>query len=92
MRSVADALLYLLPFPCREVLKNDAGIIFDFENSEQLAKAITSLLKNEELRKNISSNGLHRMASTAWENAAIAHAMLFEKIENDETIHYICRP
>ncbi|MFI5187791.1 MAG: glycosyltransferase [Chitinophagales bacterium] len=77
------------PIPhAREVLKKDAGIIFDFENSQQLAEAITMLLKNEELRKKIGSNGLHRMASTAWENAAIAHGMLFEKIENDETLRY----
>lgn len=69
------------PIPhAREVLKNDSGIIFDFENSQQLADAVNGLLKNEQHRKNISSNGLHRMASTAWENSAIAHAMLFENI------------
>ncbi len=62
-----------------EVLKKDAGLIVDFGNALQLAKAVNSLLKDELLRKNISSNGLHRMASTAWENAAISHAMLFEK-------------
>jgi glycosyltransferase involved in cell wall biosynthesis len=73
------------PIPhAREVLKNDAGIIFDFENPRQLSEAIVGLLKHEELRKNIGSNGLHRMASTAWENSAIAHAMLFEKIWDDE--------
>ena len=73
------------PIPhAREVLKNDAGIIFDFENPRQLSEAITGLLRNEELRKNIGSNGLHRMASTAWENSAIAHAMLFEKIWDDK--------
>jgi glycosyltransferase involved in cell wall biosynthesis len=69
------------PIPhAREVLQNDAGIIIDFENSDQLAEAVTRLLNDEQLRKNISSNGLHRMAPTAWENAAIAHALLFEKI------------
>ncbi len=69
------------PIPhAREVLNNDAGIIIDFENSHQLAHAVKSLLANETLRKNISSNGLHKMASTAWENAAIAHAILFEEI------------
>lgn len=69
------------PIPhAKEVLKNDAGIIIDFENSEQLTEALISLLNDEELRKNISSNGLHRIVSTAWENAAIAHALLFEKI------------
>jgi len=73
------------PIPhAREVLKDDAGIIFDFENSQQLSAAINSLLKNEELRMHIGSNALHRMASTAWENSAIAHALLFEKIWDDE--------
>jgi len=73
------------PIPhAREVLKNDAGIIFNFENPAQLSEAITGLLRNEELRKNIGSNGLYRMASTAWENSAIAHAMLFEKIWDDK--------
>ncbi len=71
------------PIPhAREVLLNDAGIIIDFENPQQLSEAVTTLLNDEQLRKNISSNGLHRMASTAWENAAIAHAMLFEKTGN----------
>src|SRR4029077_455142 len=75
------------PIPhAREVLRNDAGIIIDFDNSPQLAEAVISLLKDEQLRKNISSNGLHRMASTAWENAAIAHAMLFEKISNGQVV------
>jgi len=63
-----------------EVLRNDAGIIIDFENPQLLTGAVNRLLNDELLRKNISSNGLHRMASTAWENAAIAHALLFEKI------------
>jgi len=45
------------PIPhTREVLKNDAGIIIDFENSQQLTDAIINLLNNEELRKNIGSN------------------------------------
>jgi glycosyltransferase involved in cell wall biosynthesis len=63
-----------------EVLQNDAGIIIDFQNSGQLADAVICLLKDDLLRKNISSNGLHRIASTSWENSAIAHSMLFEKI------------
>jgi len=71
------------PIPhAREVLKDDAGIIIDFESPQQLAAAVNSLLNDDALRKRISSNGLHRMASTAWENAAIAHAMLFEKIDS----------
>jgi glycosyltransferase involved in cell wall biosynthesis len=73
------------PIPhSREVLKDDAGIIFDFENAHQLSAAVIKLLNDAELRKKISSNGLHRMASTAWENAAIKHALLFEDISDSK--------
>src|SRR5436190_17599041 len=69
------------PIPhAREVLKDDAGITIDFQNSIQLTEAVNRLFEDEQLRKNISSNGLHRMASTAWENAAVAYALLFEQI------------
>ncbi|MEJ8819029.1 glycosyltransferase [Lacibacter sp. H407] len=78
------------PIPhAREVLKNDAGVIIDFEAPEQLAIEVNRLLQNEELRKNMSSNGLHRMASTAWENAAICHARLFKAIiDNSMALTY----
>ena len=72
------------PIPhAREVLRNDAGIIIDFESPIQLGEAVNNLLRDKQLRKNISSNGLHRIASTAWENSAIAHARLFVQTEND---------
>jgi hypothetical protein len=78
------------PIPhATEVLKNDGGIIIDFEDSVQLSTAAISLLQDEELRKNISSKGLHLMAATAWENAAIAHAILFKKVSKDGMLlHY----
>lgn len=69
------------PIPhAREVLRNDAGIIVDFENAQQLTEAVINLLVDQTLRNNVSANSLHRIAPTAWENAAIAHALLFEKI------------
>ncbi|WP_264564280.1 glycosyltransferase [Flavobacterium sp. N3904] len=71
------------PIPhASEVLSDGAGIIIDFGNSEQLAKEVNHLLKDNHLRKNISSKGLHKIAPTAWENSAIAHALLFEKTGN----------
>lgn len=78
------------PIPhAREVLRNDVGVIIDFENSHQLSTAVISLLADEQLRKNISLNCLHKMAATAWENSAIAHAMLFEKMSNSRiTLQY----
>ncbi|MEJ8844757.1 glycosyltransferase [Lacibacter sp. H375] len=82
------------PIPhAREVLKHDAGIIIDFEQPDQLAKEVNSLLNNETLRNAIGSNGLHRMAFTAWENAAIAHATLFKKLVDDHVpLRYVVPP
>ncbi len=69
------------PIPhAKEVLSNDNGIIVDFGDSTQFAKAINSLLADEVLRAAISSNSFHVMASTAWQNSAIAHALLFETV------------
>jgi len=73
------------PIPhAKEVLTEDTGIIFDFGNSAQLSDAVISLLSNEPLRRSISSNTLQKVISTAWENSAVAHAMLFEKILGDK--------
>lgn len=62
-----------------EVLKNGTGIIVDFENADQLAEQVIRLLNDEALRNSISLNGIHKLAPTAWENSAIAHAKLFQK-------------
>lgn len=73
------------PIPhAKEVLKNDAGIIIDFLNPQQLSNAVIYLLKDEHYRSELSMNGLHRMASTAWENSAIAHANLIKAVVHDD--------
>ncbi len=72
-----------------EVLQDGTGIIIDFENPKQLAEQVNILLENEQLRKEISSNGIHKLTPTAWENSAIAHALLFEKISHEKIeLHY----
>jgi glycosyltransferase involved in cell wall biosynthesis len=69
------------PIPhAREVIKKDAGIIIDIGNSEQLSTAVNALLEDDVRRTEIGLNGLHQMASTAWENSAIAHALLLRKL------------
>lgn len=78
------------PIPhAKEVLSDDNGIIIDFENSDQLATAVISLLYNDKLRAEISNKSFHKMASTAWQNSAIAHTLLFENlVENCFQINY----
>lgn len=69
-----------------EVLKEGAGVTFDFGDSKQLATEINKLLKSDTLRKEIRSIGLHSMAPTAWENAAIAHALLFQELSDKKLL------
>ena len=65
-----------------EVLTEDTGMIFGFRDSAQLAESVVLLLKNEPLRRSISTNALQKIVSTSWENSAIAHAMLVERTIN----------
>ena len=74
------------PIPhAREVLTKDTGIIFDFRNSAQLATSVNLLLNDYPLRKNIISNTLQKIVSTAWENSAVAYAMLFQQMSGNKT-------
>ncbi len=76
-----------------EVLKNNTGIIVDFENPTQVSTAVVSLLNDEVLRNQISLNGLHVISATAWENSAIQHASLFEKYgASNIPLHYKLPP
>lgn len=78
------------PIPhARELLTEDTGIIFDFNNSEQLSKSVIKLLKNNKLRKHLSNNALQSIISTSWENSSISHAKLFEeKFEEKIVLKY----
>lgn len=73
------------PIPhAQEVLQDDAGIIVDFENPEQLSLAVIALLDQEELRKSVSMKGLHKIVPSVWENAAISHALLFSTMSEHQ--------
>lgn len=78
------------PIPhAKEVLKNNNGLIIDFDNSTQLSDAIIRLLSDGKLRAEISLNSFHKMAATAWQNSAIAHALVFKNlIANNFSLNY----
>ncbi len=71
-----------------EVLQNEAGIIFDFEDSGQLEQSVLHLLENDDAQHKLHLNGLNTAATSAWENAAIAHAKIFEKLGNGIHLKY----
>ncbi|UKB82073.1 glycosyltransferase [Chryseobacterium sp. MEBOG06] len=66
-----------------EVLKEDTGIIIDFEAPDQLAAAVNLLLKNENIQEKLRLKSLEKMAPTAWENSSILHALLFQQHGKD---------
>jgi glycosyltransferase involved in cell wall biosynthesis len=69
------------PIPhAKEIISKNNGLLFDFEDALQLSEAVNSLLSNDNLRAEISSNGFQKMAATTWQNSAIAHAFLFQKL------------
>ncbi|PRB06063.1 mannosyltransferase [Chryseobacterium sp. MYb7] len=68
-----------------EVLKEDTGIIIDFEAPNQLSVAVNTLLENESKREELRQKALEKMAPTAWENSSILHALLFQKFRNNRT-------
>jgi len=73
------------PIPhAKEVLTKDIGMIFDFKNSDQLAEKLNLLLKNEALRNTLSINALQYIIASAWENSAVAHALLLHRIAEIE--------
>jgi len=73
------------PIPhAKEVLTEDTGIIFDFRNSGQLADGVIKLLNDNSLRKSIITNTLQKIVSTSWENSAVAHALLIQKMAPDK--------
>lgn len=75
------------PIPhAEEVIQDATGVIIDFGNPDRLSAEVIRLLKNSAVRENMSLNGIHKLAPTAWENSAIAHALLFKKIITDKTI------
>lgn len=78
------------PIPhAREFLEKQAGLVFDFGNAEALALAVNRLIADKELRRRMSLNALHQIAGTAWENSAVQHGKLFQKIIGQKLeLHY----
>ena len=66
------------PIPhAKEMLDDGTGLLFGFEDSNQLAKATIKLLGDKKLRHEMGRNAIHKVRKTSWENVAIQHAKLF---------------
>lgn len=77
------------PIPhAKEVLTGDSGILIDFGNSGQMTEAVVRLLNDDNLRMTFGRNALQKTISTVWENSALGHAKLFNRISEDITLVY----
>lgn len=66
------------PIPhAKELLTDKTGILVDFEQPQQIAKAAIRLLKDEKLRKSMGRNAFHKTRYTIWENVANETMSLF---------------
>ncbi len=70
----------ILMVPPDTIERGETGILFDFENVQQLTEAINRLMSDECLRMDFSASTLHNIVPTAWENSAIAHALLLQNV------------
>ena len=82
------------PIPhAREVLGENAGIVIDFESSDQISKAVVELLSDVSLLEHFSKKGIQQIAPTAWENSAIAHVNLIKELDpNKKPLHFNLPP
>lgn len=80
------------PIPhAKEFLTADKGRIFDFGDSKQLSEQIKTLLEEPHYRKILGMNSLHASNSNTWENIALAHGRLFDKL-NDRSCLQVEKP
>ncbi|HUH26621.1 glycosyltransferase [Gelidibacter sp.] len=77
------------PIPhAKEFLSQNKGLLFDFGDSQKLTTQLRTLLKDKHYRKNLGLNGLHASSATSWENSALAHGHLFNKLALSTKLKY----
>jgi len=70
--------------PQAEDMLGSAGVLVDFNAPDQMAKALDSLLKDEERLKEMKRNALQQIRPSAWQNVAIQHMDLIKKHSEKE--------
>lgn len=74
------------PIPHAKELLAGAGLIVDFQRSDQFADATIKLLSAPGLMRDMKLNALHKIRPTAWPNAALAHARLITEKSDGKKI------
>jgi glycosyltransferase involved in cell wall biosynthesis len=63
----------------REILTSDTGILFDIEESTQLAEAVKKILSNDDMRRSMAINAFQNTRESSWENVAVKHMIFYNE-------------
>ena len=66
-----------------ESLTTDVGILVDIQNVEQFASATIKLLADDALRTQMAINAYAKTTTTSWENTAIKHVEVYQRISKE---------
>jgi len=81
------------PIPhAKELLTDKTGILVDFGQPQQIAKAAIRLLKDEKLRKSMGRNAFHKTRYTIWQNVANETMVLFRPFIEHSNFRYRIPP
>ena len=67
----------------RECVTAEVGILVDFKNPDEYSRALTKLLSNPALRKEMGKNAYFSTRNMTWPNVALAYMNNFEKLASD---------
>ncbi len=87
MSSACPIIATSIPH-AKELLTEDTGILVDFEEPKQIARAAIRLLKDEKLRELMGRNAFHKTRYTIWENVANETMELFRPFIEHSNFHY----
>lgn len=71
-----------------EILDDNCGIFFEFENSQSLSLAIKPLLSEASLREEMGLKAYQKIRNSIWENVAVAYADLISLIIPEYPAHF----
>jgi glycosyltransferase involved in cell wall biosynthesis len=101
-QAVSGTFIYAMSSACpiiatsiphaKELLSKDTGILVDFEQPQQIARATIRLLNDENLRKRMSKNAFYKTRYTIWENVANKIMELFRPFIEHSNYRYRIPP
>lgn len=88
-QSVSGTISYALSCACpivatenqyaKDVINHERGILVKFKNSEEIKKALGTILADKKLRKEMGKNSYFYSRHMTWQNVALSYFKIFNK-------------